>query len=158
MCNFYLLQALVVNEFHDSPLQFYFTSPLENSAIPTLRVEGDAVLKEFGFHYENFRYDIFIVFTFAIYYVLFTYYALTRVPKSIREVEPRKYTLRNLITWSAKYSRSLFRKKSSQNGKLITYEFNTADSLLLILRFLGKLCGAILFISRSSLGVSISEI
>jgi hypothetical protein len=42
-------QALVVNEFHGYPGDFYFTSPLNTSILPPLRITGDGVIKEFGF-------------------------------------------------------------------------------------------------------------
>lgn len=87
----------MVNEFHKSPLQFYFTTPFEDSILPTLRVEGDAVLKEFGFHYQRFGYDIVVILSFCLYYVLFTYYCLTRVPQSIREVNNGGFSFRALF-------------------------------------------------------------
>ena len=38
-----------VNEFHHAPVDFIFTSPLNDSVLPPLRVSGDGVLREFGF-------------------------------------------------------------------------------------------------------------
>lgn len=43
-------QALAVNEFHNYPGDFYFTAPLNTSALPPLRITGDGVLQEFGFN------------------------------------------------------------------------------------------------------------
>lgn len=41
--------AFQVNEFHHAPVDFIFTSPLNDSVLPPLRVSGDGVLREFGF-------------------------------------------------------------------------------------------------------------
>jgi hypothetical protein len=41
---------LQVNEFHHAPTDFFFTSPLNDTVLPTLRVSGDGVLREFGFN------------------------------------------------------------------------------------------------------------
>ena len=38
-----------MNEFHHAPVDFIFTSPLNDSVLPPLRVSGDGVLREFGF-------------------------------------------------------------------------------------------------------------
>ncbi|KAL3154966.1 hypothetical protein ABBQ38_011494 [Trebouxia sp. C0009 RCD-2024] len=45
----YAYEALAVNEFHHAPVDFIFTSPLDDSILPPLRVSGDGVLREFGF-------------------------------------------------------------------------------------------------------------
>ncbi len=47
--NIRMITFLQVNEFHHAPVDFIFTSPLNDSVLPPLRVSGDGVLKEFGF-------------------------------------------------------------------------------------------------------------
>ena len=47
-----------VNEFHNAPNPFYFTSPLNATVLPTLRVSGEGVLKEFGFDLNRFHSDM----------------------------------------------------------------------------------------------------
>ena len=42
-----------MNEFHNFPLDFSFTAPLNSSALPPLRITGDGVLKEFGFEHVS---------------------------------------------------------------------------------------------------------
>ncbi len=50
-----------INEFHRAPTPFFFTSPLNSSVLPTLRVSGEGVLKEFGFQAHRFWGDVFAV-------------------------------------------------------------------------------------------------
>lgn len=45
----YAYEALAVNEFHGSPLEFIFTTPINSTKLPPLRTKGDGVLKTFGF-------------------------------------------------------------------------------------------------------------
>ena len=47
-----------VNEFHNAPNPFYFTSPLNSSVLPTLRVSGEGVLTEFGFNVGRQHSDV----------------------------------------------------------------------------------------------------
>lgn len=47
-----------VNEFHNAPNPFYFTSPLNSTVLPTLRVSGEGVLKEFGFDLTRLHSNI----------------------------------------------------------------------------------------------------
>jgi hypothetical protein len=47
-----------VNEFHNAPNPFFFTSPLNSSVLPTLRVSGEGVLTEFGFNVGRQHGDI----------------------------------------------------------------------------------------------------
>jgi len=55
------LFLLQVNEFHNAPNPFYFTSPLNDTVLPTLRVSGEGVLKEFGFELTRLHTDILAV-------------------------------------------------------------------------------------------------
>ena len=50
-----------VNEFHNAPNAFYFTSPLNSSVLPTLRVSGEGVLTEFGFNVGRVQSDVLMV-------------------------------------------------------------------------------------------------
>jgi len=50
-----------VNEFHNAPNAFFFTSPLNSSVLPTLRVSGEGVLTEFGFDIGRVRSDVLMV-------------------------------------------------------------------------------------------------
>ena len=50
-----------MNEFHNAPTEFYFTSPLNSSVLPTLRVSGDGVLREFGFRLDRAHADVGMV-------------------------------------------------------------------------------------------------
>ena len=47
-----------INEFHNAPTPFFFTSPLNSTVLPTLRVSGEGVLKEFGFQAHRFWGDV----------------------------------------------------------------------------------------------------
>jgi hypothetical protein len=47
-----------INEFHGAPTPFFFTSPLNSTVLPTLRVSGEGVLKEFGFQAHRFWGDV----------------------------------------------------------------------------------------------------
>ena len=47
-----------MNEFHNAPNPFYFTSPLNSTVLPTLRVSGEGVLMEFGFDLTRLHSDI----------------------------------------------------------------------------------------------------
>ena len=49
-------EMLVINEFHDTPEPFYFTSPAD--VLPPLRVSGDGVLAQFGYQAERFNADL----------------------------------------------------------------------------------------------------
>jgi hypothetical protein len=50
-----------INEFHNAPTPFFFTSPLNSTVLPTLRVSGEGVLKEFGFQAHRFWGDVLAV-------------------------------------------------------------------------------------------------
>lgn len=53
--------VLQINEFHRAPTPFFFTSPLNSTVLPTLRVSGEGVLKEFGFQAHRFWGDVFAI-------------------------------------------------------------------------------------------------
>jgi hypothetical protein len=48
-------ELLVVNEFHDNPTQFVFTAPVDS--LPSLRVTGEFVLKQFGYRLSHYYLD-----------------------------------------------------------------------------------------------------
>ena len=50
-----------VNEFHNAPNAFFFTSPLNSTVLPTLRVSGEGVLTEFGFNVGRVQSDVLMV-------------------------------------------------------------------------------------------------
>ncbi|CAG9464674.1 unnamed protein product, partial [Pedinophyceae sp. YPF-701] len=54
----YAYEALAANEFHGSPLDFTFTTPLNSTRLPPLRVSGDGVLQEFGFDARRIPTDL----------------------------------------------------------------------------------------------------
>lgn len=63
-------------EFHDSPLEFVFTTPTKSTKLPPLRTKGDGVLRTFGFDPSRFSLDvvalviIFSATTFLAYLAL----------------------------------------------------------------------------------------
>jgi len=58
-----------VNEFHNAPNAFFFTSPLNSTVLPTLRVSGEGVLTEFGFNVGRVRSDVLMVVLIGAHYV-----------------------------------------------------------------------------------------
>ena len=60
-CSLTATASAQVNEFHNAPNAFYFTSPLDSSVLPTLRVSGEAVLTEFGFQVGRLRSDVLML-------------------------------------------------------------------------------------------------
>jgi hypothetical protein len=55
------LQALAVNEFHDSPLTFEIGLHVRNAHLPTFFVRGAAVLDQFSFRPARFALDVFML-------------------------------------------------------------------------------------------------
>lgn len=45
-------EMLVTTEFHSNPAAFFFTAPVDT--LPELRVTGDGVLRQFGYHASRF--------------------------------------------------------------------------------------------------------
>eukprot|EP00208_Stichococcus_sp_RCC1054_P008188 CAMPEP_0206149676 /NCGR_PEP_ID=MMETSP1473-20131121/37907_1 /ASSEMBLY_ACC=CAM_ASM_001109 /TAXON_ID=1461547 /ORGANISM="Stichococcus sp, Strain RCC1054" /LENGTH=1805 /DNA_ID=CAMNT_0053547157 /DNA_START=182 /DNA_END=5600 /DNA_ORIENTATION=- len=72
----YAYEALAINEFHQAPTPFFFTSPLNSSVLPTLRVSGEGVLKEFGFHSHRFWGDVVAVALCSVVFAAVTYLLL----------------------------------------------------------------------------------
>ena len=65
-----------VNEFHHAPVDFIFTSPLNDSVLPPLRVSGDGVLREFGFVPGRGLVDAAMVWLLVACFGLLTYFFL----------------------------------------------------------------------------------
>ena len=65
-----------VNEFHHAPVDFIFTSPLNDSVLPPLRVSGDGVLKEFGFVPGRGLVDAAMVWLLVACFGMLTYFFL----------------------------------------------------------------------------------
>ncbi|KAL6746090.1 P-loop containing nucleoside triphosphate hydrolase protein [Haematococcus lacustris] len=61
----YAYEALVINEFHAFPADFFFTTPLATSVLPPLRITGDGVLREFGFNQANLSHDVHMLLLLA---------------------------------------------------------------------------------------------
>lgn len=77
--HFMLSQAwlkLQVNEFHHAPVDFIFTSPLDDSILPPLRVSGDGVLREFGFVPGRGWLDAAMVWVLVACFGTLTYFFL----------------------------------------------------------------------------------
>ncbi|KAL0042544.1 hypothetical protein WJX79_003095 [Trebouxia sp. C0005] len=72
----YAYEALAVNEFHHAPVDFIFTSPLNDSVLPPLRVSGDGVLKEFGFVPGRGLMDAAMVWLLVACFGMLTYFFL----------------------------------------------------------------------------------
>jgi len=68
---------LQVNEFHHAPVDFIFTSPLNDSVLPPLRVSGDGVLKEFGFVPGRGLMDAAMVWLLVACFGMLTYFLET---------------------------------------------------------------------------------
>ena len=67
---------LQVNEFHHAPVDFIFTSPLNDSILPPLRVSGDGVLREFGFTPGRALFDSTMVWLLVALFGTLTYFFL----------------------------------------------------------------------------------
>ena len=53
----YAFELLAINEFYKSPLTFVFTSALPADVLPDLPVQGEEILRQFGFDAELFYVD-----------------------------------------------------------------------------------------------------
>ncbi len=78
--NFVRLQ---VNEFHHAPVDFIFTSPLNDSVLPPLRVSGDGVLKEFGFVPGRGLMDAAMVWLLVACFGMLTYFFLETAGRQV---------------------------------------------------------------------------
>lgn len=65
-----------MNEFHHAPVDFIFTSPLNDSVLPPLRVSGDGVLREFGFVPGRGWLDAAMVWVLVVCFGTLTYFFL----------------------------------------------------------------------------------
>lgn len=65
-----------MNEFHHAPVDFIFTSPLDDSILPPLRVSGDGVLREFGFVPGRGWLDAVMVWVLIACFGTLTYFFL----------------------------------------------------------------------------------
>lgn len=78
-----LLLRLQVNEFHHAPIDFIFTSPLNDSVLPPLRVSGDGVLKEFGFVPGRGLMDAAMVWLLLACFGMLTYFFLETAGRQV---------------------------------------------------------------------------
>ena len=71
-----LQPCVQVNEFHHAPVDFIFTSPLNDTVLPPLRVSGDGVLREFGFKPGRGWLDAAMVWLLVACFGTLTYFFL----------------------------------------------------------------------------------
>lgn len=65
-----------MNEFHGSPLEFTFTTPMDTSKLPPLRTNGDGVLKTFGFQPARLWADMALLLVLLVLVTVLAYAAL----------------------------------------------------------------------------------
>jgi len=78
-----IIVRLQVNEFHHAPVDFIFTSPLNDSVLPPLRVSGDGVLKEFGFVPGRGLMDAAMVWLLVACFGMLTYFFLETAGRQV---------------------------------------------------------------------------
>ena len=100
---------LQINEFHKAPVDFLFTSPLNATVLPTLRVSGDGVLKEFGFHPNGFFADALMVWLLAAAFALLTYWSLERAGR----MHTKAGVIHHLSLWAQRQQRQIKQKLQS---------------------------------------------
>lgn len=77
-------ENLVTTEFHNNPNPFYFTAPIDS--LPLLRVTGDGVLKQFGYHSSRFGTNLALLFVYAVVCLTITYLCLLLSHPAVRDV------------------------------------------------------------------------
>ncbi|GMH44385.1 hypothetical protein BSKO_12319 [Bryopsis sp. KO-2023] len=68
-------EALAINEFMGTS-NFHFSVPMKEQDFPPLRVTGEMILCEFGFHKDMFGWDIAILFGIGLFCTIATYVLL----------------------------------------------------------------------------------
>ena len=88
----YAYEALVVNEFHNQKALFTLKVPIDS--LPPLSVNGDGVLKQFGFDVQGKSADLAMLFVMAIVHGLIGYAFLNLSGKKIMQRWTKRLKIR----------------------------------------------------------------